>query len=360
MSPNTPAADVLDPPRLRTRIDAVLTEFLRHAPSAAVPAQHGSAGELARALGDFVLAPAKRIRPVLCVLGWHAAGGGGDEERVLRLAASLELFHAFALIHDDIMDASETRRGLPTAHRAFAARHAGRCDADAFGTGAAILLGDLALVRADELLHTAQLTGSEYRAVLPLMDAMRAELVHGQYLDLLTTGTVTPDIECAMAVNLYKTAKYTVERPLHLGAALAGAPPGLLRACSAFALPLGEAFQLRDDLLGAFGDPRFTGKSACEDLRSGKATVLTALAVRRAGRADREQLARLVGDPGLDEEGVARVRRILDGTGARAAVERMITDRYDVALAALDRSGFPAEAVSALRGLAAATVHRSA
>jgi geranylgeranyl diphosphate synthase type I len=351
--------DALDLAGLRTRVDTTLAGFLRR-PSMTVPAQRATGDDLSTALADFVLAPGKRMRPLLCVLGWHAGGGSGAEDRVLRLAASLELFHAFALVHDDIMDSSDTRRGRPSAHRSFAARHRDRRDADAFGTGAAILLGDLALVRADEMLHTLRLSPQEQKAVLPLLDAMRNEVVHGQYLDLLATGTPSGDIERALTVNRLKTAKYTVERPLHLGAALAGARPTVLRACSAYAIPLGEAFQLRDDLLGAFGNPRVTGKSADEDLRSGKATVLMALAVRRADRAQRAQLARLVGNPDLDDDGAARVRRILEQTGARAAVERMIADRYGDALDALDRARFPPRVASVLHHIATTSVRRTA
>jgi geranylgeranyl diphosphate synthase type I len=359
VSTDAATTDTLDPTDLRSRIDTALAAFLRRGRTT-VPAQRAPADELSTALADFVLAPGKRLRPLLCVLGWHAGGGTGDDERLLRLAASLELFHAFALIHDDIMDASDTRRGRPTAHRAFAARHPRRRDADAFGTSAAILLGDLALVRADEMLHAARLSPRESEVVLPLVDAMRDELVRGQYLDVLATGAASGDVERALTVNRLKTAQYTVERPFQLGAALAGADAALLRACSAFALPLGEAFQLRDDLLGVFGDPGVTGKSADEDLRSGKATVLMALAVRRADRAEREQLARLVGDPLLDAEGAARVRRILERTGARDTVEHMIAERYDTALAALDRAELAPRVSAVLRRIATSAVRRTA
>ncbi|MFE6689768.1 polyprenyl synthetase family protein [Streptomyces sp. NPDC057743] len=358
MAPFAVTPNALDLADLRTRIDTVLAGSLRREPTT-VPAQRGQADELSTALADFVLAPGKRIRPLLCVLGWHAGGGSGAEERLWQLAASLELFHAFALIHDDIMDASDTRRGRASAHRSFATRHADRADSEAFGTNAAILLGDLALVRADEILHAARLTPQQSEAVLPLLDAMRNDVIRGQYLDLLSTGTVTDDIERALTVNRLKTAQYTVERPLQVGAALAGAGPDVLRACSAYALPLGEAFQLRDDLLGTFGDPHVTGKSDCEDLRSGKATVLVALAVRRADRAQLRQLTELFGDPRLDGDGAARMRRILEQTGARAAVETMITDRQAAALAALDRAAFPPRVDAVLRRIAATSVRRT-
>ncbi|CAM5380709.1 hypothetical protein SVIOM74S_00047 [Streptomyces violarus] len=264
---STDLAATLDLDAVQDRIETVLADFLRRSP-AGIPSQKGGGGELTHALADFVLAPGKRIRPLLCVLGWHAAGGGDGEESLWRMAASLEVFHAFALIHDDIIDNSPTRRGRPSTHRAFAARHRARPDADAFGVHAAILLGDLALVCSDALMNSAGLSKRQRRTVLPLVDAMRGEVLLGQHLDLLATGRPTGDVDEAMAITRLKTAKYTVERPLHLGAALAGADRDLLALCSAYALPLGEAFQLRDDLLGVFGDPALTGKPVLEDLRS--------------------------------------------------------------------------------------------
>lgn len=322
-------------------------------------AADGPGIDLLRALADFVLAPGKRIRPLLCVLGWHTAAGH-DSEQVLRLAASLEIFHAFALIHDDIMDGSDTRRGRPSVHRAFAAHRGHRADADAFGTSTAILLGDLALVRCDEMLRTARLSPRQAAATLPLLEAMRHEVLQGQYLDLATAGRPSGDLERALRVIRLKTAKYTIERPLHLGAALAGARGEVLRACSAFALPLGDAFQLRDDLLGVFGDPGVTGKPVLEDLRCGKATVLMAIAVRRASPAQAALLHRLVGDPRLDEDAAAEVRRVLEDTGARRAVETMIDKRYDAALRALAGAGFPPRVTRALRRIAAGAVARDA
>ncbi|MFI0898119.1 polyprenyl synthetase family protein [Streptomyces sp. NPDC020983] len=353
------AADTLDLADIRGRIDATLADFLRGRP-ASLPARHRCGDELATVLADFVLAPGKRVRPLLCVLGWHAAGAPGGERSVLRTAASLELFHSFALIHDDVMDASDTRRGRPSVHRAFAARHAAREDAETFGVNAAIVLGDLALVLSDELLHSARLSPEQHAAAAPLLDAMRREVCLGQYLDLLAAGGAGDDLETALAVVRLKTATYTVEKPLQLGAALGGAGPALLQALSAYALPLGDAFQLRDDLLGTFGDPEVTGKSVVEDLRAGKATVLMALAVRRAGPEQRKVLDDLVGRPTLDEDGAARVLRVLRSTGAVAAVEAMIAERHGAALAALDRTPLPAGVRAALRRIAAGTVRRAA
>ncbi|GAA4008243.1 polyprenyl synthetase family protein [Streptomyces marokkonensis] len=355
---STDLAPTLDLDALRDRVDTVLAEFLRHTP-AGISSQ-SRAGELTRALTDFVLAPGKRIRPLLCVLGWHAAGGAEDEEGLWRMAASLEVFHAFALIHDDIIDNSPTRRGRPSAHRAFAARQRPRPDADAFGVHAALLLGDLALVCSDALMNSAQLSTRQRQTVLPLLDAMRGEVLMGQHLDLLAAGRPTGDIDEAMTIARLKTAKYTIERPLHLGVALAGTDRDLLDLCSAYALPLGEAFQLRDDLLGVFGDPALTGKPVLEDLRSGKATVLMAVATRRATPEQRRTLHAQVGRADLGEEDCARVRRILRRTGARDTVESMITERYERALAALDTGLLAPPIAAALRQIAHRATIRTA
>ncbi|MEU9559462.1 polyprenyl synthetase family protein [Streptomyces fumanus] len=349
----------LDLRALRDRIDTVLAESLRRPPGG-IPSPGDPAGELTQALTDFVLAPGKRIRPLLCVLGWHAAGGGDSEQTVWRTAASLEMFHAFALIHDDIIDGSSTRRGRLSVHRAFAARHPTRPHADAFGVHAAILLGDLALICSDALVNTAGLSTRQRDVVLPLLDTMRGEVLQGQHMDLVTTGRPTDDVDRAMSIARLKTAKYTIERPLHLGAALAGADVDVLSACSAYALPLGEAFQLRDDLLGVFGDPALTGKPVLDDLRSGKATVLMALATRQATPAQRRTLDALVGREDLGEDDAVRVRHILQCTGARQTVEHMITQRYRQALRALDDGALASSVATALRLIAAQAVMRGA
>jgi geranylgeranyl diphosphate synthase, type I len=303
-----------------------------------------------------LLTSGKRLRSLLCLYGWEAAGGTGDMTAALRAAASLELFQAFALVHDDVMDDSDVRRGQPSAHRALAAAYTDsggpRVRARAHGLGAAVLLGDLALVWSEELLRTADLGAGRLAQVLPLVADMRSEVMYGQLLDLQTTGRLAGDIDAALRVIRYKTAKYTVERPLHIGAALVGATPPVLDACSAYGIPLGEAFQLRDDLLGVFGDPARTGKSVLDDLREGKATVLMALAVQRASGAELTTLRELVGRSDLSEEHAATVRAILNSTGARQTVEEMIIARRTASLAALDTAPFPGSTTDSLRRLA--------
>ncbi|WP_030018591.1 polyprenyl synthetase family protein [Streptomyces monomycini] len=340
----------------RAAIDDLLSSFLtERAQAAAVPGQSA----LVLLLRDFIDG-GKRVRPLLCVAGWRAAGGEGDPAHAVRLAASIELAHACALVHDDIMDAADSRRGRPSVHRLLADRHPLPEMADRFGTSGAILVGDLALVWSDELLHTTPMPDAHRVAVLRVVDLARAELIAGQHLDLLTTGDLDVSMETALTVVRYKTAKYTIERPLQVGAALAGAGQQVLDACSAYGVPLGEAFQLRDDVLGVFGDPDRMGKSHLDDLREGKCTSLVVRALRAAAPAQADRLRALLGDPELDEPGAAEVRDILTSTGARADVERMIAERYRQALDVLDAAPFTRSAVRTLRAVAEAAVHRTA
>ncbi|NEA86299.1 polyprenyl synthetase family protein [Streptomyces sp. SID7958] len=354
MSTHSIASELMSPAAARTAVDAVISDFLddRRRDSG----QRELAGAV-KLLEEFMVG-GKRIRPILAVLGWQAAGGKGDETTVLRVAASLEMFHAFALIHDDIMDDSDTRRGRPTVHRILAGER-GDDPSERYGIGGAVLLGDLAFAWSDDLLHTAALTSAQSAAVLPILGEMRTEVMLGQYLDLRATGELTDDIDATLTVNRYKTAKYTVERPLHIGAALAGADTPVLAACTAFALPLGEAFQLRDDLLGVYGEVRQTGKSRLDDLRAGKNTTLVASALRAGSTAQRTRLRTLIGDPGLDETDAEEIRAIFEATGARSAVERMIDDRYRQALRVLDTAPFTADAVTALKHLSATATRRT-
>ncbi|MGW2600211.1 polyprenyl synthetase family protein [Streptomyces klenkii] len=360
-APTPRLATPVDLSGIRRSVDHCLADFLdRKARTAAV---HHMPAEAVSVLRRFLLGGGKRLRPLLCVCGWHAADGEGDTTAIIQVAASLEMFHAFALIHDDVMDRSPTRRGAPTVHRAIATLHRGergRPGAERLGTGAAILIGDLALTWSDELLHTAGLPSDRLTAVLPVIDTMRAEVMYGQYLDLLSTGVLSDDVDIPLTVIRYKTAKYTVERPLHIGAALAGADPHTFGSLTDYALPLGEAFQLRDDLLGVFGDPRKTGKSRLDDLREGKHTVLMALALRNAAPEQQDVLHLLVGNAGLDDAGAARVRDVLTATGARSRVEQMIHGRSSRAHEVLRRAAFPRHATRALHTIADSATRRSA
>ena len=349
----------LDAADLRQRVQPALDGFLA---DRAAELREASAQSLPmlEAISDL-LRGGKRLRPAFCYWGWRAAGGR-DCDEALRAAASLELLQACALIHDDVMDGSDTRRGLPSAHRRFAALHRGAAwlgSPENFGIGAAILVGDLCLAWADEMLLTCGLPAEDLARGKAVYDQMRTELMAGQYLDLLEQAHGGGSRERAMRVVRYKSAKYTIERPLHLGAVLAGADQTLLQAMSDYGLPLGEAFQLRDDILGVFGDPDITGKPAGDDLREGKRTVLIATAAERATPAQAERLRRGLGDPGLDAAGIHDLRSIIEDTGARADTEALIESLLDSALGALDAMRIDTESAEVLRGLAFAATRRS-
>jgi geranylgeranyl diphosphate synthase, type I len=304
----------------------------------------------------------KRLRAAFCYWGWRAAGGP-DGPQIYAAAAALELLHASALVHDDLIDESDTRRGRPSVHREFAARHADhgwRGTAGAFGAGSAILIGDVLLGWTDELLAGSGLEPAALARGRPVLDAMRTELIGGQYLDLLGQAAGDGAVGEALRVITYKTASYTVARPLQLGAALAGRTDApMAAACRGYGVPLGIAFQLRDDVLGAFGDPARTGKPSGDDLRDGKRTVLVAIARERATPAQRRVLDARLGDPGLDETGVAEVRAVITGTGALAECEQMIASNLAEALRALEDAPLPGQARQALAELAVIATERS-
>ncbi|MFI7702978.1 polyprenyl synthetase family protein [Nonomuraea sp. NPDC049480] len=308
-------------------------------------------------LNDFVLSGGKRIRPQLCYWGWRGAGGD-DCEEIIKAAAALELCHAGLLIHDDIMDGSELRRGRPTVHKDLARLHEGP-GAEAFGQAGGILLGTLSLAWSDAMLSTCGVEPLRLRAAHHVFDSMRTEVISGQYLDMLAQLRAGASVDEALTVIRYKTAKYTVERPLQIGGALAGAPPELLDSYSRFGVPLGEAFQLRDDVLGTFGSSAETGKSALDDLREGKHTVLFAHAMRHASPAQRDHLRRWHGDRELTEERAAELRQILRDTGALAQVEEMIEQRVCEAMTTLAEAQIKPEAASALAVLADRLAHRT-
>jgi geranylgeranyl diphosphate synthase type I len=344
---------------LRPRVDKALAAFLADQRDRLVRIDP-ALGEMSDAMDEFVLGGGKRLRPAFAYWGYRGAGGI-DSDSIVTAAASLELVQASALIHDDLMDRSDTRRGEPSIHRRFERLHvdAGwRGGAGGFGDSAAVLLGDLALVWSDELLHSSGFGLAELERARPVFDEMRTELTVGQYLDVLTQATADTSLERAGKVARFKSAKYTVERPLLLGAALAGAPASVSVAYSAFGLPLGEAFQLRDDVLGVFGDPAQTGKPAGDDLREGKRTYLVAAAFAALDTSGRAELDAALGSPGLDAAGVARLRTLIRSSGALDATERRIAELMTPALAALDAADIDEEARTVLRLLAEAATRR--
>lgn len=286
--------------------------------------------EAVRALGGAARR-GKRLRAAFCLWGARGGSGGTDVAGGVEAAAALELFHLAALVHDDLMDRSDDRRGEPTVHRRFADAHrSGRLagDPEQFGAAVAVLAGDLCLTWSDDLLADAvdgAVPGTARRA-RAVWSQLRDQVIAGQYLDVLGQASRETDPRRIARVVRYKSAKYTVEQPLLLGGALAGAAPALLERYSAFGLRVGEAFQLRDDVLGVFGDPAVTGKPAVDDIREGKRTLLVAYAEERAGRAQRLVLERHLGDPASGRAEVAEVREVLVETGALQRVEDRIVD----------------------------------
>ena len=346
----------IDLASVRNRVTSLLDAFLenkeRQARSEGLPPGPPAT------LRGFIAAGGKRLRPLVCVLGWQVAGGAGVPDMVARTAAALELYQSFALIHDDVIDNSATRRFQPTVHRALARQYPQASDPRHLGISGAILIGNMALAWSDELITGADLPPGCRAAVGRLIDAMREEMHYGQYLELLATMGPIADHQTPLMVLRYKTALYTIERPLQIGAALAGASAELLTMLGRFALPVGEAFQLRDDLLGVFGDPGLTGKPVLDDLREGKHTVLLALAAQRADAAQSRVLGRLVGDPELSEDGASTIREIFTATQAPAAVEDMIEHRCTAALSVLDSAPISADCAAVLRSVVALAVER--
>jgi geranylgeranyl diphosphate synthase type I len=354
----------LDAEDLRVRVHKVLEEFLGRQMEA-LEAVSPDCAPMVEAVADLVRG-GKRLRPAFCYWGWRGAGGE-DGEQILVASASLEFFQAAALIHDDVMDDSDTRRGMPAVHRRFATLHRGAGwtgDGERFGLAGAVLVGDLCLVWSDELFTASGLAPEQLARGRRTFDQMRTELMGGQYLDMLEQAIAAQRtggaVDRARQVIRYKSAKYTIEHPLLIGGRLAGADDGLLAAYSAYGLPLGEAFQLRDDVLGVFGDPSQTGKPAGDDLREGKRTVLVAKALERATPAQAGLVRRLLGDPGLDAAGVDALREVIVSTGALTATEELIDQLVEQARAALDGAGLGEPARGVLAGLVDAATARAA
>ncbi|WP_214413667.1 polyprenyl synthetase family protein [Sphaerisporangium fuscum] len=343
---------------IRSEVDRSLRVFLdRQRPLVSGP----ELAPLLDAVAEF-LAGGKRLRPAFCYWGWRA-GGGGEEPAIFNAAASLELLQASALIHDDVMDASDLRRGRPSVHRRFQALHeesGWQGSAAQFGEGAAVLLGSLLLVWSGEMWRTSGLPADALAAAEHVHDLMRTELMCGQYLDLLEQAHGESTFDSALRVALHKSGKYSVEQPLRLGLLLATRrpQPWIDRLCVEYGQKVGIAFQLRDDVLGVFGDPAETGKPAGDDLREGKRTMLVARTLAAASESQAADVRRLLGDPELDADGVKRLREIIEETGALAASEEMIKRYLDDALNSLERAPITAEARDALVELAVAATSR--
>jgi geranylgeranyl diphosphate synthase, type I len=346
-------------------VEGTLADFLARE-IAALDELDPALGGFARTARDCVLAGGKRLRPTFAYWGWRGAAGPEPRaDAVLPAFAALELLHTFALVHDDVMDGSDTRRGHPTAHRVLEAQHvaAGRRGSAArFGEASAVLIGDLCLVWADRLLAAADVSDAVLIATRRCYDQMRIETIAGQYLDVL--GESEPgswSMARALRVARLKTAAYTVLRPLHFGLTLAGSGQagrshGLMDAYSGYGLAVGEAFQLRDDLLGVYGEPAVTGKPAGDDLLAGKPTALLMLAREMATSAQFAELEREL----RTEADVLHMARVVAETGAPERVEKMIEERVAAGVQALRRAPIDDATRDILTGLAVTATQRQA
>lgn len=336
----------------RDKVDRLLAEVIEAEAGrwASVPA----AADLFADLRSCVLSPGKRLRPLFCHWGYAGVAGEGAEPATVRAGSALELLHAFALVQDDVMDGSTTRRGAPALHAVIAERHVARGwqgERRRFAEGMAVLVGDLAFAMANRLAATLP------AAAQRVWHEACAELVVGQHLDLVGTVSGERDVDYAVLVATLKSGRYTVVRPLLLGAAIAAPSHRLTPTYVSYGEPLGEAFQLRDELLGAFGDPAETGKPVGEDLREGRPTLLLALAAERASDAGHRLLDR-VGRPDLEDAEVEALQSLLVETGARADVEKRVARAVERSLRALDGAELHPAAVGPLRDLAEAVAWR--
>jgi geranylgeranyl diphosphate synthase type I len=357
---------------LNSEITTTLDAFIR-----GKQAQFAPLGPDLAPLFDMALqavAGGKRLRPAFAYWGWRAAGGSAtDTDAITTAAAAIELVHASALVHDDVIDGSATRRGRRSAQREFTsllgdlrspaaagADSPAELQAETFGSNAAILLGDMLLSWSDELLGRSGFKPKVIARGRAYFDQLRCEVVAGQYLDVFAQASGRSTAAEAMRVVRYKSAKYTVERPLQFGAALAKAAEPLLASLSSYGVPLGEAFQLRDDVLGVFGEPAVTGKPNGDDIREGKRTLLLARAFDEATTEQAAVLRTQVGNPAVDADGIHAVQQVLRDTGAIENVETVIAQLKTAALTALAHAPIVDEgAAEALRSLADQATDRS-
>ncbi|MBB2990938.1 geranylgeranyl diphosphate synthase type I [Mycolicibacterium iranicum] len=345
-------------PALRDAVLAALTEFLD---ARCVTALADSGVDIAGNVVRDLLSDGKCLRSTFLYLGWLT--GAAPTQAAVRAAASLELLHAFALMQDDVMDESHTRRGRPSAHRAMQHWHRGRRLpglSSRFGESAAVLLGDLCLVWGEQMLRESGVDAAALTRVWPRYDAMRVELAVGQFADLVNDSARLPSLEDVLDIARRKSGNYTVRRPLEIGAALAGGDDRLLSALGDYGGAVGEAFQLRDDLLGVFGTPETTGKPAGTDLAARKATTVVAAAYQLATGGQRNRLRAYMTADHLSPGDIASWRALIAETGTVDWIEELIERRLAWALHRLDSASLHSDVRSSLVSMAAACAERVA
>ncbi|AOP54064.1 polyprenyl synthetase family protein [Brevibacterium aurantiacum] len=363
----TTVSELDSPESIAAEVSAGIEAFLE-LKAAEFLAISPDADDIGRALLEFTRG-GKMIRPVLLWWGFQLASGDDSSrsalnEGVAEAAGSLELLHAAALIHDDVIDHSDTRRGKPALHRQFESRHSERRfqgGAEPFGVAAAIVIGDICLALSEELFEKSQSVLGITPSARDLRATLRRDVMVGQYLDVLAEVVPLDDArigERAWEVLSFKSAKYSVEQPLLLGAALGGADEEQLAEISRFGLPLGQAFQLRDDVLGIFGDPAATGKPAGDDIREGKRTVLIAESMKNLNSEQTQIMAERLGDPDLSDSEVAECVSMLTESGGLDAVESFIRSKHDEALSVVREWATDSSPVSSTRTRIGPTAQR--
>ena len=343
---------------IRDLVRAHLTDFVANQCLAELA---GANVDVAGAVLSGFVDGGKYVRSTFMYLGWLC--GAQEDRAALRASASLELFHAFALMQDDVMDESPLRRGRPSAHVALGQWHRAHGlsgSSDRFGESTAVLLGDLCLVWASKMLRESGVAPEALARVWPRYDDMRIELAVGQFADLVNDSQSFPTLEAVLDVLRRKSGNYTVRRPLEIGAAMAGCTPEVIDVIGRYGAAIGEAFQLRDDLLGVFGSPTVTGKSVGTDLSSHKATSVVVAAHQLADAGLRRQLAELMSTPELGPAEVEHWRALITVSGAVQWIEQLIDDRVAEALGCLDTAGIPGIAGAALEDMAVVCTERAA
>jgi len=299
--------------------------------------------ELVEAVSEFTMRGGKRMRALAIYAGYRSVSQNPSDagfEAVINLGASIELLQSYLLMQDDWMDGDDERRGGPATHAAFSRRFG---DAK-LGASLAILASDIAAGFAFELLHDTKFPARTAAAAHVAFTDMHFEVVCGQQLDLLGHEPVS-------LMHHLKTGSYTVRGPVRLGALIGDADEAQLAALERFGRPLGIAFQLRDDVLGTFGDSRATGKPAGHDLREGKNTALIAEARTLLSPQDRERLDQAFGRRDASAEAIANAVEVLDRSGARAHVEARLAAQLAEAREALHPSPLVNEGIALLHEL---------
>ncbi len=342
-------------PVLKTHLDECVARLGKIDPVGAL---------FARLVRDFTVRGGKRIRPALVSLGYEAAAGRSDI-RILRPAVAIELLHSFLLIHDDIIDRSATRRGRPTVHRAFLKRYAKLVhqlppgEQEHIGNALALMTGDACCALTSDTLARSGFPAERLLPALRKLQSLVVDTAIGEALDVIKPFDLKTSAGNVLNIHVLKTARYTFEGPLHIGMFLGGADEAAMRAMSSYAVPVGIAFQIQDDILGVFGSAQELGKSVTSDLEEGKQTLLTVYARRHATSSQQKRIRLLLGRKPLDMGELAEIRSIMRGSGALGYAQRRSRQLVSRGKRALQRLSLPAHISAILEDLANYLVDRT-